>query len=233
MVTAVDGTFLTVACNTQHMADLLPSTPDTSAADEAAPRVVGLDDEAADDTLAALSSTTAREILQTLHEEPAPASDLADRVDTSLQNTQYHLENLSEADLVEVIDTVYSEKGREMDIYAPTDRPLVVVAGDDTEVPTLRSLLMRFFGAIAVVALASVIVQTLVGDLGSLLGTQSADGGDDVSIESTPDGGDITADAATTAADVAAGLPPGLLFFAGGVLTLLITLGYTLWRRRD
>lgn len=215
------------------MADLLPSTPDTSAADEAAPRVVGLDDDEADDTLAALSSATAREILKTLHDEPAPASDLAERVDTSLQNAQYHLKNLSEADLVEVIDTVYSEKGREMDIYAPTDRPLVVVAGDDTRLPTLRSLLTRFFGAVALLALASLLVQAVAGDLGALLGAQSADGGDEVSIETVPEGGDVAAETGATAADAAVGLPPGLLFFLGGLTALLVAFGYALWRRRD
>ncbi|MFB6096383.1 MAG: ArsR/SmtB family transcription factor, partial [Haloferacaceae archaeon] len=86
------------------MAKLWPSTPDTSAAEESDPRILGIDDDDADDLLSALSSDTARRLLAELHEEPSTPSVLADRVGTSLQNTQYHLGNLREADLVEVID---------------------------------------------------------------------------------------------------------------------------------
>jgi DNA-binding transcriptional ArsR family regulator len=65
------------------MADLLPSTPDTSAVDDAEPRVIGLDSEDADDLIGALSSGTAREVLTALHEDPATPSKLADRGGTS------------------------------------------------------------------------------------------------------------------------------------------------------
>ena len=94
------------------MARLLPSTADTSAADDPAPRVIGLDSADADDLIGVLSSKTARRILATLHEEPVSASEVAERVDTSLQNVQYHLGRMDDAGLVEVVDTVYSEKGR-------------------------------------------------------------------------------------------------------------------------
>lgn len=90
------------------MAGLLPSTPDTSAADESSPRVIGLEDDEASDLLSALSSGTARRVLAALHEEPTNAAELAERVDTSLQNVQYHLRKLDDAGLVEVVDTVYS-----------------------------------------------------------------------------------------------------------------------------
>ena len=82
------------------MAGLLPSTPDTSAAEESSPRVIGLDDDEASDLLSALSSETARRVLAALHEEPTNAAELAERVDTSLQNVQYHLRKLDDAGLV-------------------------------------------------------------------------------------------------------------------------------------
>jgi DNA-binding transcriptional ArsR family regulator len=109
---------------------LLPSRPDASPSDDAGPRVIGVDSEDADDVLSALSSGTARDLLAALHEEPAPPSELADRVDTSLQNAQYHLDKLQRAGAVEVVDTAYSAKGREMDVFAPADQPLVIFAGD-------------------------------------------------------------------------------------------------------
>ncbi|WP_181687381.1 ArsR/SmtB family transcription factor [Halorhabdus salina] len=143
---------------------LLPSEPDTSAAEDSDPRVIGVDSDAADDLIAALSSDTAREILAALHDDPAPPSELAEGVDTSLQNVQYHLDNLAEAGAVEVIDTVYSEKGREMDVYAPADRPLVIFAGEESRTPSLRQALSRLLGGVGALALASLVVQSLLGD---------------------------------------------------------------------
>jgi len=71
---------------------LLPSRD--PAAPDAEPRVIGVDSEDADDVLAALSAGTARKLLAELNETPAPPGELADRVDTSLQNAQYHLQKL-------------------------------------------------------------------------------------------------------------------------------------------
>lgn len=277
---------------------LLPSEPDTEPPD-AGPRVIGVDSEDAEDVLAALSSGTARELLSVLHDEPAPPSRLADEVDTSLQNAQYHLEKLETAGAVEVVDTAYSEKGREMDVYAPADQPLVIFAGDEGE-STLRSALSRLLGAVGVLAVASLAVQALVGE-GGLLdgpvetggaggggagaddrgGAGAAGGGDGGGVAggdaATPDGGAVATptpepattdggggfsaqsveettaetavetvadtaataarnvtetvteavngtappdEAVRTAAEGAAGLPPGLLFFAGGLVAV-------------
>ena len=142
---------------------LLPSEPDTSAAEEADPRVIGVDSDDADDVLSALSSDTARELLSELHRDPAPPAEVADRVDTSLQNAQYHIEKLQEAGAIEVIDTVYSEKGREMNVYAPADRPLVIFAGDEDQTTGIRAALSRLLGSLGILAVASLAVQALFG----------------------------------------------------------------------
>lgn len=98
---------------------------------EREPQVVPLDDAGA--MFVALSSRTAREILTALETEPMTASALADHVDTSLQNTSYHLDRLSAAGLVEVVGTSFSERGNEMDVYAPTSVPVVICVGDDED----------------------------------------------------------------------------------------------------
>lgn len=92
----------------------------------------------AGDVFRTLSSGTARSLLHRLHEEPSTATDLADAAGTSLQNVQYHLDRLVEADLVSVVGMAYSPKGREMKVYGPTRDPLVVVAGD-LEPESIRS----------------------------------------------------------------------------------------------
>jgi len=144
---------------------LLPSRPDAEPSEDAGPRVIGVDDDAADDVLSALSSGTARSLLSSLHDDPAPPSELADQCDTSLQNVQYHLGKLENAGAVEVVDTAYSEKGREMDVYAPADQPLVVFAGGEQEGSTIRTALKRLIGAVGVLALASLLVQAVADRL--------------------------------------------------------------------
>jgi DNA-binding transcriptional ArsR family regulator len=202
-----------------------PVESDRTADDTAATedlRALYLDSDDAGELISSLSSETARSILVALHDRPATASELAETVDTSVQNVRHHLDNLSEADLVRAADTRYSSKGREMDVYAPVDRPLVVVVGnedsdreDDTETDDGEGFvdsLSRFVGAVVGLAAASLLVQSLVvpsvgGDLAGVVRSPDAVGGA---------AGVVTA-------------PPGLLFFAGGAVVLATV---SLWRYR-
>jgi DNA-binding transcriptional ArsR family regulator len=239
------------------MSNLLPSTSDATPANDATPRIVGLNSEDADALLSALSSETARKLLAALHEEPATPSKVADRIDTSLQNVQYHLEKLENADAIEVVDTVYSEKGREMNVYAPTDQPLVVFAGDEKASSGLKTALSRLLGGLGVLAAGALLVQSAFGT-GGLGGLFGGSGGDSAPAGgAAPDGGEVvrtasevgqapvtesvqvaepglsaveaTATAASNAPGPAgsAGLPPGLFFFAGGALVILLV--FSLW----
>ncbi|KAB1192645.1 helix-turn-helix domain-containing protein [Haloferax sp. MBLA0076] len=164
------------------MADLIPSNSgdSTDGPDDRDPRVIGLDSDDADDLLGAISSSTARSVLASLHESPATPSDLATDVDTSLQNVQYHLGNLSEAGLIEVTDTRYSEKGREMNVYAPADRALVVVAGREDDTSGLKSALTRLIGGIGVLGIGGAVLNRLArtGSVFPFAATGGADGGE-------------------------------------------------------
>ncbi|MEF8979216.1 MAG: helix-turn-helix domain-containing protein, partial [Haloarculaceae archaeon] len=173
---------------------LLPSKPEASPSEDAGPRVIGVDSDDADEVLSALSSGTARMLLAEVHDDPAPPSDLAERVDTSLQNVQYHLENLEDAGAVEVVDTAYSAKGREMDVYAAADQPLVIFAGGQDEGSMLRTALKRLVGALGTLAVASLAVQALFGQA-DLVG-----GGAD-SAAPTADGGAADGDGAEAVDD--------------------------------
>ncbi|MFC6992937.1 ArsR/SmtB family transcription factor [Haladaptatus sp. GCM10025707] len=207
---------------------LLPSSPSSEAGDDAVPRVIGVDSEDADALLGALSSETARRILTELHDEPAHPSALAARIDSSLQNVQYHLERLESAGAISVVDTIYSEKGREMKVYAPADKPLVIFAGREQETGGLRNAVARLFSGVAILAGASLAVQAWAGRNGLGLGggsdesatqtattaaqtaTASADGGGaggfsvaEATTEATTETATQTAEAATYATDAA------------------------------
>lgn len=149
------------------MSRLLPFRPDPKTSRE--PRLVDIDDEeTADKVFAALSSDTARHILSELYKGPATASDLAEAVDTSLQNARYHLEKLQSAGLIEAVDTWYSSRGTEMTVYAPASDPLVVTAGAEEHTTVLRDAMKRLVGAVGLLGLASLAVNRLVRRFGGV-----------------------------------------------------------------
>lgn len=134
-----------------------PTSPTEVETDEA-PRVVSMADDEASQVLQALSSETARSLWELLLEQPRTPSALADAADTSVQNVHYHLTRMEDADLVDEAATAYSEKGREMSVYAPTASPLVLVSTDE-DASELRDVLSKTLGALAGLALLGVLVQ--------------------------------------------------------------------------
>ena len=231
------------------MSRLIPSLPDT-APDDREPRVVGVDDEDAEDLIAALGSETAREILTKLHDEPATKSELAAAVDTSLQNVQYHLARLDGADLVDVVDTAYSEKGREMDVYAAADEPLVLFAGGSEESYGIKNALLRLLGGYGIIGLAAVAAQRVLSvapptyqsataddDAGVATDDAATEEADSPTAETAPETEDGATDfdgAVETVTDPLAEhavslLEPGVVFFLGAAV--VVTLAWAYWYR--
>lgn len=192
------------------MSEFPTSLGETDAGADAEPTVVDLGADHADELFDALSAGTARTLFQRLQESPAHASALAEHTDTTLQNVHYHLEKLEAVDAIEVVDTAYSAKGLEMDVYAPTASPLVFVADDDDGV---AEALSTFLGALGLLALGSVLVQALVEALFYPGGPTPVDGG-----------GSYAAPPLTNVAP-----PVGLYTFAAGLVVLLC---YALFVRR-
>lgn len=209
------------------MSGLLPSDTDAPRGDpseeraetgEGDLRVLWLDDEDADQLIGSLSSETARAVLTELHHGPATASELSEDVDTSLQNVRHHLDSLQEAGLVQVADTRYSVKGREMNVYAPTDDSLVVCVGREDDRSSFLDSLKRLVGTVTLLGLLAAVVQVTFGagvvDLGGP-GT-------------TPRIGD----AVGGTEPILGLLPPGIAFLAGGLVVLGLLGAWELRRRQ-
>ena len=190
------------------MSELLPSDSEVRAEQSGELQTLWLDSEEAGDLLSSIACDTARNVLTALHEEPATASEVADRVDTSLQNARHHLENLQDAGLVRVADTRYSSKGREMNVYAPSEDPMVVFVGRQDDGDGLLDSLRQFAPVVAVLALASLLVQAFAIP----------------SATSTATGEIPRIGQGLGAAAGATGLPPGAVFLAGGLLVLAAVL---------
>jgi DNA-binding transcriptional ArsR family regulator len=196
------------------MSGLLPTSADVSSEQEGDLQALWLDSDDAGELLSSLSSETARSILTSLHDDPATASEVADRVDTSLQNARHHLTNLTDAGLIRVADTRYSQKGREMNVYAPSEEPMVVFVGNEDGKRSFFESLRGLVAALSVLGFVSLLVQRLVET-------------DTVTTDVLP----RMADSAGAAGSAPLTVPPGLVFFAGGLLVLGVALAWRRWQR--
>lgn len=175
------------------------------------PRVLDIEAEDADAVFGALSSETAREVYGAVADEPRTASDLADALDSSIQNVRYHLDNLQDAGLVEVVDTWYSSRGSEMKVYGRSDGPIVLFAGDEESGADVRSALQTLVGGTAILGFIGVLINYLLREPATSTAT----------VETA------SQEAASTGLSWLVALP-GLLFVLGGVTALLVVTGYLL-----
>jgi DNA-binding transcriptional ArsR family regulator len=140
------------------MAGLIDKLQVRSATTNERARVLDMAGEDADAVFDALSSDTGRRAFRTLFDDPATPSELAARLDTSVQNVHYHLSKLRSAGLVRPVETVYSEKGNEMTVYGPANDPLVFV-GDRDRLGRVRRSLADVAVGLALVGIGSLLVQ--------------------------------------------------------------------------
>lgn len=150
------------------MARLLPTGTDATVTRSGDPSILCIDDDGTNEIFAALSSETARDIFSLLNEEPATPPTIAKQLDMSLQNVHYHLENLKDAALVDVADTCYSEKGREMEVFVVAEEPTLIFLGKSSDQPSLK----RAFKALASVIGPSAVLLALGETLSRVLGLE-------------------------------------------------------------
>ncbi|RDI72410.1 ArsR/SmtB family transcription factor [Halopelagius longus] len=194
------------------MSGLIDRIQDRTARTDERPRVLDVGDEEADAVIRALSSDTRREVFRTLFDDPGTASEIADRLDTSVQNVHYHLSSLTDAGLVEGVDTRYSEKGNEMVVYGPANDPIVFVGNRDIG-PSVRRSLVDVVAGLGVLGLASAFVQW---------------GAERLAGRTTTGVGVVEPASRAPTADPSlpsllfSTVEPGLLFFAGCLLVLAL-----------
>jgi len=128
------------------------------------PQVLGLDGEDADEAFDVLSSSTTREVLSFVYDQPSTPAEIRDEIGTSLQNVHYHIDKLEEADLIEPAGTGYSEKGTEMTIYAPSNEAVVLFAGRESDRSRLGQMLGRVFGVVFALAAGTLLYDRFLLD---------------------------------------------------------------------
>ena len=188
-------------------------------------------DERAQKIGKAISSQTANDILHLISDEPRTASELTDTLHIPMSTIKYHLDNLLSAGLLEVRETRYSVKGREIKVYAVRNQLLIVAP----KLANIRSILLKYASLFGVVILASLVMLAILPlfqappDMaGPPAFSQDGNGGAGA-IET------LSAEKASRPEPLAAApaAAPVLAFFVGGCLIIIILLlvdTYT-WQR--
>ncbi len=117
-----------------------------------------------------ISNDTARQVIELLADAPLSASDIAERLHSPISTVVYNLENLEGVGLIRVDKIKYSEKGREVKIYAPV-RKLIVVVPEKTDRKSVTDLLRKYMGVILAAVLTSSLIEFFTGRMGSVPGT--------------------------------------------------------------
>jgi len=194
------------------MASIIEQLQDRVGSTSQEARVLPLDEDDADAVIDALAPDLRRGVYRLLFEQPRTMSELAEELDTSVQNVQYHISALEEANLIEPVDTIYSAKGNEATVYGPTSDPLVFV-GDEECHPGLegdgRSQLVS---GLALLGVASLLVQVATT---RLLGPSTGSAG---SVAPASPDASVPWVTDTLTWLVFGVLEPGLVFFVGGLL---------------
>ncbi|VVB88607.1 Helix-turn-helix domain protein [uncultured archaeon] len=107
-----------------------------------------------------ISNDTARQIIELLADAPLSASDISERLSAPISTIVYNLENLESVGLIKVERIKYSEKGREVKIYAPV-RKLIVVVPEKTDKKSVAELLKKYLGVLLAAVFASGLIEFL------------------------------------------------------------------------
>jgi DNA-binding transcriptional ArsR family regulator len=187
-------------------------------------------DEQAQKIARAMSSQTANDILAILAAGTKSLSDITDQLSIPINTVKYHIENLLDAGLIRISETRYSVKGREVKIYALTDR-LLIVAPRRINV---RDLLLKYSSLFAVVIAGTLAIVAL----GPFLSLQEAPVAAP-RMMATGSGSEAGVYAAKAVSDNAlapamVAIDPAVAFFLGGVFVIFVLLCYEawLWKKR-
>jgi DNA-binding transcriptional ArsR family regulator len=111
-----------------------------------------------------ITNDTARQIMELLAEHSMSASDIAKQLDIPLTTIKYNLENLVDVGLAKIDRIKYSEKGRQVKVYAPV-RKLIVVVPEKLGSASISEILKKYLGVILTAVLASGFIELLTSKI--------------------------------------------------------------------
>jgi predicted transcriptional regulator len=118
-----------------------------------------------------LSNDKAMRVLEILTDKPMSATDVAEKLAMPLTTIKYNLDALVEVDLIKVKQTKWSKKGREIKIYEPVQKFIVVAPGSiQKDKSTVLSMLKKYLGLVAGAVFAATGLEALARSRGFGIG---------------------------------------------------------------
>lgn len=175
----------------------------------------------------AMSSPTAGDLLRSLSDSPKSTTALAEELHIPLTTAKYHLGNLLDAGVIEVADTRWSAKGREIKIYSLKNQILIVAPGRASAIGMMKKYAATLGVFIAGTALLTLYLPFLQGAKASSEDMMVFTGAPPEAIQIT----DAMPIAARAVGGAGTSLPPMvhefvMAFFLGGCLVLLALIVY-------
>jgi len=115
----------------------------------------------------ALSNEKALKMLEMLADKPMSATTLSEKMGLPLTTIKYNLDSLVEADLIKVKETKWSQKGREIKIYEPVQKLIVVVPGTkNVDRSSIMGMLKKYLGLFMGAVFAATGIEYLTRRMG-------------------------------------------------------------------
>ncbi|MDA0525395.1 protease inhibitor I42 family protein [Methanococcoides alaskense] len=109
-----------------------------------------------------LSNEKSLKILDLLSEEPMSATDISKKLGLSITTIKYNIDSLLESDLIKVHRIKWSAKGREVKLYEPVQKLIIVAPGNmNISRASIISMLQQYIGVIGAAFLGAAGLQYL------------------------------------------------------------------------
>ncbi|MBI2670895.1 helix-turn-helix domain-containing protein [Candidatus Woesearchaeota archaeon] len=188
--------------------------------------LVSLDEQKSKELAQVISNDTSRKILDYLGKSEATESELSKNLNMPLSTVHYNVQQLLKAGLVESKEFIYSDKGKEVNIYTVAKKLIVITPTKQSNVKEiLKNLipitLISLGAAFVIQIVSSNFSKNLISDAKTTI-TQQA--------ETSAEAG-VAATIPTMAQNI---LTPnyGLWFFFGALFVIIVYFFYIILKKR-
>lgn len=131
----------------------------------------------------AMTNRTAGDVLGLLKGKEHTLSEISDTLGLPMTSVKYHVENLLDAGMIEIVREKYSEKGREVKVYGVCNQIIIMSPGTKD----IKSLLLKYISLFGIILLATVMISAISPVL--MQGISQTGGGELVAYSGVPDVG--------------------------------------------
>lgn len=114
-------------------------------------------DEKSEKLARAMSSRTANSILQSIADSPKTASQISDEIGTPISTLSYHLDNLTDAGIIDVVEKKWSMKGRELKVYG-LKQQVVIITPSEQPAADIRAMLLKYASLFVLVVFITLLL---------------------------------------------------------------------------